>query len=231
LKDSKTLSQVRKPHRPTKTGLILRPVVHDCEALLFEQLAVFSSIQARMIKRLPFQPPDDLPVRWSGSKHKCRPWCGMIPKDWKHFPLIAVVQMKETVPRKDAVKSLRKGRGSAYPPPPHAVRANGLETFVPSQVKNRFPSPQSRIGVGIARSVLPPRSHSREPILRTEEVHRSDPAKAFHRECSPVSVLGPMHQRGARREGRRFRIRCSSAKHKANIDPARSAYRKRSTSA
>ena len=116
-------------------------------------------------------------------------------------------------------------RAFAYPPPPHAVRVNGLETFVPSRAKNRSPSPHTRICEDIARSVLPPRIHSRAPILRTEEAHRSDPAKAFHRECSPVSEPGPRHQRGARREGRCFQIRCSCANHKARIDPEMSPWR------
>jgi len=80
LRASETLSQVRKPHRPAKTALIFWAVIHYCEAMLLKQLAVFNSIQARMVKRLPFQPPDDRSVRWSGSKHKCSPWCGMIPK-------------------------------------------------------------------------------------------------------------------------------------------------------
>jgi len=32
----------------------------------------------------------------------------MIPKCWKHDPLPPMVQMKETVPREDAMKSLRE---------------------------------------------------------------------------------------------------------------------------
>jgi hypothetical protein len=99
---------LREPHRPAKAVLILYAVIHDREALILKQLAVLGGIEARMVKRLSFQLPDDLSVRWSGGKHKRGSWRGMIPKRWKHPSLIAVVQMKETVPRKNAMEGLRK---------------------------------------------------------------------------------------------------------------------------
>src|ERR1017187_922248 len=80
-------------------------------------------------------------------------------------------------------------RESAYPLPPHAVRASGTETFAPSQARNLYPSPYTRVGLDIGRSVLQHRSHSRERIRRSEEAHRNGPAKASHRACSPVGGL------------------------------------------
>jgi hypothetical protein len=88
--------------------LIIRLVIHDREAPLLQQLAVLGSIQARMKKRFSFQLPEDHSVRGPRGEHKCGSLRGMIPKCPKNLPLIAVVEMKEAVPRNDAVKSSRQ---------------------------------------------------------------------------------------------------------------------------
>ena len=114
------LFQLRKPHCSAKATRIVRPVIHDCESLLIEQLAILIGIQARMVKRLSFQLPDDLSVRWAGGEHQRGAGCGMISKDGKHLPLSAVVEMKEAVPCKDAVKSFRQMES------PHICRNRAL---------------------------------------------------------------------------------------------------------
>src|SRR5258708_3631817 len=107
---------------------------------------------------------------------------------------------ERSCPTQGSHEKFPANRKSSCPPPPHAVRASGPETSVPSQARNLHPSPHTRVGLDNARSVLLHRSHSREPIRFLEEARRSGPAKAFHRECSPIGGPGPTRQRGVRKE-------------------------------
>src|SRR5918999_3558935 len=57
-----------------------------------------------MIQRLASKTPDRLPMRGTAGEHECCACRGVLPKHRKHPALVAVAEVKETVPRKDAGK-------------------------------------------------------------------------------------------------------------------------------
>ena len=63
-----------------------------------------------MIQRLASEAPDRLPVRGAACKHQCRFRRCVLPKHRKHLALVAVAEVKEAIPRKDAGKLPPQGK-------------------------------------------------------------------------------------------------------------------------
>jgi hypothetical protein len=62
-----------------------------------------------MVKPLAFVSANRLALRWPAGEHQGRPRCGMPTEDWEHQALVILAEVKQTIPRQNAVKSVIKG--------------------------------------------------------------------------------------------------------------------------
>ena len=80
-------------------------VRHDLEAVLVKQGAVLGSVQAPVVKRFALECADCLPMFSTAREHQGCLRTGMQVEDRKHRALVLWGQVKEAIPRQNAIKT------------------------------------------------------------------------------------------------------------------------------
>lgn len=84
----------------------LDDVGDDSKTILLEKGTIFGCIQASVVERFALKFPDGLAVHGAAGEHQGSVRSGVSLKHGEHSRLMFRAEVKEAVPRQDAVKTL-----------------------------------------------------------------------------------------------------------------------------
>ena len=95
---------LRKPHRVPIAARIIVDLSYYIKTVVEKERTVFLAVETRMKERLTLIAPDRLTERWSRGKHEYGAGRCVRFEYREHPPLVSMTEMKEAVPRDNAVK-------------------------------------------------------------------------------------------------------------------------------